>query len=212
VLENPQWPEEFPFRDEMFNCFDEASDEAFYAAPRFVEHIDKNAIRSIKKHYEATFPSTAEARANASVLDMCSSWISHYPEGFSAGRVAGLGMNGAELAKNPMLTEYAVKDLNVSPELPYGDNEFDVVTNAVSVDYLRKPLEIFRCALWMESCCTSAVTAVWKRWWQAAFSSSAAGCTELTVPAAFLEGAASQHSAYFHCVQKCVFFIFFSRK
>jgi hypothetical protein len=156
VLQNPQWPEKFPFRDEMFNCFDESSDEVFYATPRFVEHIDQNAIRSIKQHYKATFPSTAEERANASVLDMCSSWISHYPEGFSAGRVAGLGMNEAELAKNPVLTEYTVKDLNVSPELPYGDNEFDIITNAVSVDYLRKPLEIFRCVS-AESCCAASV-------------------------------------------------------
>ncbi len=30
------------------------------------------------------------------------------------------------------------------PRLPYGDNSFDVITNAVSVDYLAKPLEVFR--------------------------------------------------------------------
>jgi SAM-dependent methyltransferase len=28
--------------------------------------------------------------------------------------------------------------------LPYEDNSFDVITNAVSVDYLTKPLEVFR--------------------------------------------------------------------
>lgn len=28
--------------------------------------------------------------------------------------------------------------------LPYEDNSFDVVTNAVSVDYLTRPLEMFR--------------------------------------------------------------------
>lgn len=146
VLESPEWPEKFPFREEMFSCFDESSDDTFYASPRFVEHIDENAIRSIRQHYEANFPSTAEDRAKASVLDMCSSWISHYPEGFSAGRVAGLGMNAKELAENPVLTDYEVTDLNVSPKLPYKDNEFDIITNAVSVDYLRKPVEVFRCA------------------------------------------------------------------
>ena len=30
------------------------------------------------------------------------------------------------------------------PRLPYEDNSFDVVTNAVSVDYLTRPLEVFR--------------------------------------------------------------------
>jgi hypothetical protein len=54
-------------------------------------------------------------------------------------------MNADELARNPVLTETAVVDLNESPKLPYDDNSFDFVTNAVSVDYLRKPLEIFRC-------------------------------------------------------------------
>ena len=56
----------------------------------------------------------------------------------------GLGMNEEELARNAVLTEYAVKDLNVEPKLPYEDNSFDVVTNAVSVDYLARPMEVFR--------------------------------------------------------------------
>lgn len=30
------------------------------------------------------------------------------------------------------------------PRLPYEDNSFDVITNAVSVDYLAKPLEVFK--------------------------------------------------------------------
>jgi hypothetical protein len=39
-------------------------------------------------------------------------------------------MNEAELARNSQLTEYAVKDLNEDPKLPYEDNSFDVITNA----------------------------------------------------------------------------------
>ena len=30
------------------------------------------------------------------------------------------------------------------PKLPYEDNSFDVITNAVSVDYLTKPIEVFK--------------------------------------------------------------------
>ena len=35
-----------------------------------------------------------------------------------------------------------VADLNKNPKLPYGDGEFDFVTNVVSVDYLVKPQEV----------------------------------------------------------------------
>merc|ERR1712190_671376 len=48
-----------------------------------------------------------------------------------------------ELAANQQATEYAVRDLNREPLLPYGNNEFDFVTNVVSVDYLTRPREIF---------------------------------------------------------------------
>jgi SAM-dependent methyltransferase len=34
--------------------------------------------------------------------------------------------------------------MHADPRLPYEDNSFDVITNAVSVDYLAKPLEVFR--------------------------------------------------------------------
>ena len=43
---------------------------------------------------------------------------------------AGLGMNQDELARNSQLTEFAVKDLNLDPKLPFEDASFDVVTNA----------------------------------------------------------------------------------
>lgn len=47
---------------------------------------------------------------------------------------AALGMNEEELARNSVATDFVVHDLNVDPRLPYEDNSFDVVTNAVSVD------------------------------------------------------------------------------
>ena len=73
-----------------------------------------------------------------------SSWVSHYPDDLESERVAGLGMNAEELAENPQLTEWVVHDLNADPVLPFGDGEFDVVTIAVSVQYLTRPLEVFR--------------------------------------------------------------------
>merc|ERR1719194_316637 len=52
-------------------------------------------------------------------------------------------MNAEELRRNEALTEYEVQDLNQKPQLPYEDNAFDFVVNAVSVDYLTRPYEMF---------------------------------------------------------------------
>ena len=51
-------------------------------------------------------------------------------------------MNKSELEENPVLTSFNVQDLNKNPKLPYDDGSFDFITNAVSVDYLAKPLEV----------------------------------------------------------------------
>ena len=53
-------------------------------------------------------------------------------------------MNEGELAKNPRLTDHVVHDLNREPELPYDDASFDAVVNAVSIQYLTKPVQVFR--------------------------------------------------------------------
>ena len=39
---------------------------------------------------------------------------------------------------------HQVADLNKNPKLPYDDNQFDFVTNVVSVDYLVRPTEARR--------------------------------------------------------------------
>ena len=59
-------------------------------------------------------------------------------------RVAGLGMNAAEMRDNPQLTESQVHSLNDDPRLPYADAEFDGACCCVSVQYLQKPVEVFR--------------------------------------------------------------------
>src|SRR5262249_19577232 len=52
-------------------------------------------------------------------------------------------MNAAELERNPRLTERVVRDLNATPQLPWPDATFDAVVNAVSVQYLTRPVEVF---------------------------------------------------------------------
>ena len=142
ILKNPGWPDTFPAGPAELARYDEAPDTEFYSAPRFVTHIDDAAIGALTAYYARVFP--ASGRTDTALLDICSSWISHYPPGYTAGRISGLGMNEAELKRNSILSDYVVADLNATPQLPYPDATFDVVTNAVSVDYLTKPLEVMK--------------------------------------------------------------------
>ncbi|KAI4377434.1 hypothetical protein MLD38_015058 [Melastoma candidum] len=142
VLKDVEWPEQFPFREEDFQRFDESSDSLFYEAPRFVTHIDDQAIAALTKYYSRVLPPSNTP--GVSILDMCSSWVSHYPKGYKQDRIVGMGMNEEELKRNPVLTEYIVQDLNLNPKLPFEDNSFDAITNVVSVDYLTKPLDVFK--------------------------------------------------------------------
>jgi SAM-dependent methyltransferase len=137
VLKNPQFPEKWPFRPQDFKRQDESNDGFFYSSPRLVYHIDDFAIESLTNYYKSKF------FPGYSVLDICSSWVSHFPKDIQPSRAAGIGMNQAELMQNKQLTEYIARDLNVNPTFPYDNNSFDFVTCVVSVDYLIKPLEIF---------------------------------------------------------------------
>ncbi len=42
---------------------------------------------AVHRVYAETFPPSGSK--DAALLDICSSWISHYPAGYTAGRVAG---------------------------------------------------------------------------------------------------------------------------
>mmetsp|Transcript_23689 Transcript_23689/g.34988 ORF Transcript_23689/g.34988 Transcript_23689/m.34988 type:complete len:297 (+) Transcript_23689:148-1038(+) len=136
---------DWPYTDEDMGRLDKSDDSSFYKEPRFVKHIDDRAIEALTNFYRDEFSSLKNDDATA--LDLCSSWISHFPEDtmdrFS--KVVGVGMNEEELKANPQLTEYVVQDLNTNPSLEhFDDNSFDVICNVVSVDYLTKPREIFQ--------------------------------------------------------------------
>ncbi len=113
------------------------ADAGFYAMPRLVSHVDKTASAQIAKLYERLLPSGGR------VLDLMASWESHLSAEHNLGEVVGLGMNGEELAANPLFAEQRVHDLNLNPTLPYGDAEFDAVICSLSVEYLVKPFEVF---------------------------------------------------------------------
>ena len=125
------------FPDRFFEREDEAPDSVFYREPRFVPHIDDDTIAALTAYYREFLP------PGSRVLDLMSSWISHLPE-IDYARVAGLGMNHAELAANARLTDSVVQDLNADPYLPYEDAAFDRAVIAVSIQYLVRPLDVFR--------------------------------------------------------------------
>jgi SAM-dependent methyltransferase len=118
----------------FFQRTDEVSDQEFYAFDRFVTHIDDRAIAAVGTLYE-------QLGLNGRVLDLMSSWVSHFHN--APRELIALGMNEHELAANEMATAYVVHDLNSTPELPFDDGRFDAATCCVSVDYLVKPIEVF---------------------------------------------------------------------
>jgi SAM-dependent methyltransferase len=133
------WPAKWPFSAAHLKRTDETEDASFYDTPRFVHHIDDHAQEALAKHYHHIFTEGAE------VLDLCSSWVSHFPSeeiGPVLGDVVGLGMSELELKENKRLSRFVVQDLNKNPVLPFEDESFDFVVNAVSIDYLIRPLEV----------------------------------------------------------------------
>ena len=122
----------------FFQRDDETDDGAFYAFDRFVTHIDEGAIEAVGALYDELGLCGAGSGA---VLDICSSWISHFPA--KPERLVITGMNANELEANEMADEWATKDLNVDPTLPFPEASFRAVTCAVSVDYLTRPLDVF---------------------------------------------------------------------
>ena len=126
--------EKAEFGSGFFDRQDETNDARFYEVPRVVLHIDPETILALTQVYRELLPPGGE------ILDLMSSWVSHLPEEMEFTRVAGLGMNEIELAKNPRLTDHVLHDLNREPELPYDDASFDAVINAVSIQYLMQPV------------------------------------------------------------------------
>lgn len=121
-----------------FHKADIAPDAAFYAQLRFVNHIDDGAIAAVTALYQELLP------AGGGILDLMSSWVSHLPQAVEYRSVTGLGMNGQELEANPRLTVRMVQDLNANPALPFVDSTFDGVGICVSVQYLQRPVDVFR--------------------------------------------------------------------
>ena len=129
---------ESPFRPEFFRREDESNDSLFYKEPRLLVHIDDYAIEAIGEFFSATLPH------DGLILDLMSSWRSHLPDDIVKERLVGLGLNAVELAENPQLDDRLVQDINAFPGLPFRDSCIHTVVLTVSIQYLTKPIEMFR--------------------------------------------------------------------
>jgi SAM-dependent methyltransferase len=119
----------------FFARADENVDAAFYATPRLVTHIDDDAIVAVGQLYQ-------ELRVDGDVLDLMSSWVSHFQTRPRHLRV--LGMNAYELGANTAASETIVHDLNADPNIPLPSKCIDDAVCCASVDYLTSPVEVFR--------------------------------------------------------------------
>jgi SAM-dependent methyltransferase len=126
------------FRPEDFARDDESPDAAFYKTPRFVNHLDSLALSTVEGLLVRLIPN------GAAILDLMAGPDSHLSSQCEPASVTGLGMNQEELDGNLSLDSRVVHDVNADPKLPFQDNAFDVVVNTVSVDYLTRPVEVFR--------------------------------------------------------------------
>ena len=118
----------------FFDRQDPSPDPGFYAPPRLVTHIDDRAIAAVGALY-------TELGVDGQVLDLMSSWISHFAA--PPQHLTVLGMNRRELEANAMAADRVVHDLNADPTLPCADETFDDAVCCVSVDYLTRPVEVF---------------------------------------------------------------------
>ena len=121
-----------------FDKQDPSPDAEFYDFPRFVTHIDDGAIAAVTSVYREVFPD------GGSLLDLMSSWVSHLPADVAYASVVGHGMNEEELSANPRFSRWFLQDFNADPVLLLDDASFDGAGLCVSVQYLQRPVEVFR--------------------------------------------------------------------
>jgi SAM-dependent methyltransferase len=136
----PVSQQDAPYPAHFFDREDPTDDARFYDWARMVVHIDEGAIAALRNLYAELLPRSGV------MLDLMSSWRSHLPDELirSGLSVTGLGMNAEEMRENSQLAQHVVHDLNQNPVLPFPDESFEAAGCAVSVQYMIRPVKIFR--------------------------------------------------------------------
>ncbi|MCG7896882.1 MAG: methyltransferase domain-containing protein [Candidatus Thiodiazotropha weberae] len=114
---------------------DERADEAFYATPRLIQHLDSLARQHLNALYRRLIPPRAE------VLDLMASFDSHL-QGADLSKLHLLGMNEQELSQNRLAETRIAQDLNRKPYLPFDSDSLDAILCTAAIEYLTKPTEI----------------------------------------------------------------------
>lgn len=146
VLRNVTFPATWPYTAADFARVDEQPDTVFYTQPRLTRHIDDAAADALSAFYRSTLLPTAPA-----VLDLCSSVETYMPPDWSGRRrLSLLGLNASEMRAAPSHPDdVIVQDLNVVTDkkglhLASDTASFDLVTCALSIDYLTEPVAVLR--------------------------------------------------------------------
>ena len=124
--------------DQTYYREDENYDSGFYKTERLQSHLDELARNEIKKLYHMLL------QPGFRIIDLMSSWQSHLPGSLESSRVTGLGMNMKEMEINPWLSELVLHDLNQENNLPFDDSCFEAVICSLSIEYLSRPVYIFK--------------------------------------------------------------------
>jgi SAM-dependent methyltransferase len=128
-------PDHASFPAGFFDRADDTADTAFYGPARLVTHMDDGAIAAVGRVY-------AELGIDGVVLDLMGSWVSHFRD--PPAHLTVLGLNREELVANGAARAAVVHDLNAEPMLPFATASFDAAVCCASVDYLIRPIEVFR--------------------------------------------------------------------
>ncbi len=125
------------FTEDAFTREDEQDDSQFYQKPRMTTHLDDKALENVRGLYGKLL------EPGMDVLDLMSGWKSHIPD-INLNSLTGLALNEEEMKNNPQLTDYVLHDINRNPRLPFEDNSFDAIVCTSSVEYVTRPLELFK--------------------------------------------------------------------
>lgn len=119
---------------------DRTPDELFYLLPRLgIYHVDDGFRAQLTQLYRLLVP------AGGDIVDLCSQHDSHLPAEVQYNSVTIHGMNYVELLANSRATERFTQNFNMNQDLDkLADASVDAVTMTVSIQYMERPVELFK--------------------------------------------------------------------
>lgn len=116
----------------------EDDDSVFYEAVESKPSVDQAALDQLKLFY------SEHLEDNSKILDLMAGSDSHLPEEFTSLDITGLSIKESDLMANQALTQRIIHDVNQNPQLPFDNNEFDVIICSFSIEYVIQPEKIFQ--------------------------------------------------------------------